>query len=67
MAKKRVDESNKRNKHKIGYKKYLELKEMSYTFDSEMFFQPNLKVLGEFFYENNCSKNNMMRYLWTGS
>ena len=68
IAKKCVDESNKRNKHNIGYKKHLELKEMIYKFDSVFFFQPDLKELGEiYFNENNCSQNNMIRYLLTDS
>ena len=46
-------------------KTHLELKGMSYLFDSESLFPPNLKELGEnFFNEKKVSQDNMMRYLW---
>ena len=68
MAKERVDETNRRNQNKIRHKKHLELKGMSYEFDSESLFPPNLKELGEtFFNEKKVSQNNMMRYLWAES
>ena len=49
MAKKRVDETNRRNQNK-SEKKHLELKGTSYKFDSESLFPPNLKKLGEKFF-----------------
>ena len=68
MAKERVDETNRRNQNKIRHKKHLELQGMSYKFDSESLFPPNLKELGEkFFNEKKVSQDNMMRYLWAES
>ena len=47
MAKERVDETNRRNQNKIRHNKHLELQGMSYKFDSESLFPPNLKQFGE--------------------
>ena len=68
MAKELVGETNRRNQNKIRHNKHLELKGMSYKFESASIFPPNLKELGEkCFNEKKVSQDNMMRYLWAES